>query len=403
MQFPPHFLWGTAISSYQTEGNNFNSDWYLWEKENKLEEAGGACSHYSLFRNDFQLARRLNLNSLRLSIEWARVYPDKFTVLEGEIQHYKEVLDALREFNLKPSVTLHHFTNPVWFSNDDGWLSSRNIDFFLAYLRNVVEALKEKVELWIIFNEPLVYIYNSFVCGIWPPGRKSLRDSVKVLRNMVDAYVTGYQEIKQIYKSSSLEPKVSIAKHMRVFSPCSEFNFGLNSFSSFLRDKGFNFFLLQHLKKRGCLDYVGLNYYCKEYVKFKGLIGDECGHSFHKERRNHINWYVYPQGLYEILIKLKQLDLPVIITENGTAESEDRLYLDYLISHLESVGRAIQDGVDVRGYFWWSLLDNFEWDKGFKYRFGLTEVDYNTFDRKLRPFAKVYAEICGSNSLDTRY
>lgn len=400
IQFPSSFLWGASLSSYQCEGGNFNSDWYLWEKEKKLEPAGCACNHYYLYKRDSQLARSMHLNSLRFSLEWGRIYPEKSFLQEEELAHYYEVVSTLLSCNLKPLITLHHFTNPIWFVNRGGWLVSKNIDFFLAYLRKVVNALKEKVEYWLIFNEPLVYIYNSFIQGIWPPGIKSIRQARKVLGNILTAYSLGYQEIKRIYKDLPNPAQVSLAKHLRIFSPCPEFSLGLNSFSSFLREKIFNFSLLEYLRKRNCLDFLAINYYCKEYVKFNGIFGEECAHKFHWPRRNYLGWYIYPEGLYEILCKSKKFNLPIIITENGTAEDEDSLYGDYLLAHLRSLGKAVLSGIDVRGYLWWSLLDNFEWDKGFKCRFGLAEVDYNNFQRKVRPFAFTYSRICRENKLE---
>jgi beta-glucosidase len=284
IELPSSFLWGAAISSYQTEGKNFNTDWCLWEKERKLEEAGIACNHYYLFKKDFELARQLNLNCLRFSLEWARVCPEPGVYLDQELEHYKEVVATLLKFNLKPIATLHHFTNPIWFVKKGGWLSSENIDFFLEYLKRTVEALKDKIEYWLIINEPLVYIYNSFVLGIWPPGVKSLNDALRVLKNIISAYIVGYEEIKMIYSDTPVQ--ISLAKHLRTFSACPKYNFGLNSLSAYLRDRAFNLYLLDYLKKKDRLDFIAINYYCKENVRFKGLMGEECKHDFSNERKN---------------------------------------------------------------------------------------------------------------------
>lgn len=399
-KFPPKFFWGAALSSYQCEGENYNSDWHYWEKEKGLEEAGKACRHYQLFQQDFQLASQLNLNALRISIEWARIFPQETIFCDEAIRHYQAAVAALHKFNLTPFITLHHFTNPVWFAQKGGWLASKNIDFFLKYLKKTVEALKEDVLYWLIFNEPLVYIYNSFVCGIWPPQRRSLRDAVKVIKNITAAYITGYQEIKRIYAQKGITPLVSLAKNIRFFSPCPGDNAALSNFAVFIRDRLFNWPLLDYLLKRKCLDYLAVNYYCKEYVRFKFPWGRECCHNFHKEHRNYLGWHVYAQGLYSLLKKLKKYSLSVIITENGTADIDDKFYQDYLLAHLKSLRQAQEEGVDIKGYLWWSLLDNFEWDKGFGPRFGLIRVDYNTFERKIKPFAYTYAKICRDNSID---
>jgi len=399
VDFPSSFLWGAAISSYQTEGANYNSDWYLWEKKKKIQEAARAANHYELFSRDFKLAKELNLGAVRLSFEWARINPQPGVYIEEEINHYKEVIQTLKILGLKPFVTLHHFTNPIWVAESGGFESSKNIGHFLAYLKRIVEEFKDDIQHWSIFNEPLVYVYNGYICGRWVPGVKSIRIARKVSSNITSAYIEGYKEIKSIYNGEA-SSYVSLVNHIRKFSPCPDFNFGQNSISACLKDKLSNFGIINYLTKKSCLDYLAVNYYCKEYVKFKGLVGAECMHQFHKERKNYLGWYIYPQGFYELLKKFKHYDLPIYIMENGTAEIEDSLYKDYLSSHLQSVARAISDGVDIKGYFWWSLIDNFEWDYGFSPKFGLIDVNYDTFERRIKPFALTYAKICKENRIE---
>jgi len=399
IRFPSSFLWGAAISSYQTEGANYNSDWCLFEKERKIQEASRAANHYELFPQDFKLAKELNLSAVRLSFEWARINPEPGIFLEEEINHYKEVIQTLKILGLKPFVTLHHFTNPVWFAKTGGFESSKNIDYFLVYLKTIVEEFKADINDWLIFNEPLVYVYNGYICGRWPPGVKSITTAKKVLHNIINAYIDGYKEIKNIYDENNTRGYVSLVNHIRKFSPCPNFNFGQNSISACLKDKLSNFDIINYLTKKSCLDYLAVNYYCKEYVKFKGLIGTECIHQFHKERKNYLGWYIYPQGLYELLKKLNAYNLPIYVMENGTAELEDSLYKEYLSSHLKCVAKAISEGVDIKGYFWWSLIDNFEWDYGFGPKFGLIDVNYNTFERTIKPFARAYAKICKENKI----
>ncbi|MEM7817086.1 MAG: family 1 glycosylhydrolase, partial [Candidatus Aenigmatarchaeota archaeon] len=173
----------------------------------------------------------------------------------------------------------------------------------------------------------------------------------------------------------------------------------LNLFSTYFRDKIFNFKILEDLFKKNYLDFLAINYYTKQNIRFGGLLGKECNSYLHNERKNFLGWYVYPDGLFNLLIKLKKFNLPIIITENGTAETQDILYKDYLLLHLKSVHKAILKKVNVKGYLWWSLIDNFEWDKGFGPRFGLIEVNYKTFERKIKPFALVYAKIAKENKI----
>lgn len=400
IQFPSSFLWGAAISSYQCEGQNFNSDWSLWEKQRGLDEAGKACDHYNRFQEDSQIAKQLNLNSFRFSIEWSRVCPRKGRFSQEAIEHYKQVLDALAQQGIKPVVTLHHFTNPIWFSDSGGWVNKDNIIDFIFYLKKIVDELKDKVDTWIIFNEPLVYLYKGFIEGAWPPGKKSLFGAKKVIDNITEAYCTGYRDIKHIYKGIDKQVRVSIAKNLRVFRPCCRGIKALNSIVANLRNRYFNFWLLNKLYKSGCLDFIGVNYYCCEYDAFKGILGSECGHKTHQVKQNYLGWNIDAEGFYEVLIALKKFDLPVIITENGTAENKNSCYEEFLYTHLKALARAQSKGVKIQGYMWWSLLDNFEWDKGFGPRFGLVYVNYDTMQRSIKPFAYDYAKIAKKNAIN---
>ena len=399
ISFPSDFLWGSGISSYQVEGSNEASDWFTWEKKRNLEPAGKSTNHYHLFRDDISLAHSLGQNALRFSIEWARIYPSKDSVSYRELDHYREVLSFLKEKGMTTFLTLHHFTNPLWFTEKRGWLRPESVDEFLCYVRRTVSYLKDYVQYWLVFNEPLVYIYNGFIEGVWPPGIRSAKEALIALDNIIKAYLLAYGEIKRIYgKDISY---ISMAKHMRVFSPCSYFNAGQNNLFAYLRNHFFNFKIINYILDKKCLDFIGLNYYCREFVRCgKSLFGVECRSTHHKLLRNSLGWFVYPRGLYSLLMELKKYNLPVIITENGTSESDNNAYSYFLRSHIESVAKAITGGTDVKGYFWWSLLDNFEWDKGYKYKFGLVKVDFNTLERKPRKFALEYKDICTNNAIE---
>ena len=399
IKFPSEFLWGSSISSYQVEGSNEASDWFAWEKNQYLEPAGKSTGHYNLFRDDISLAHSLGHNALRFSIEWSRIYHSKNSVSRFEIDHYLDVLSFLRSKGMVPIVTLHHFTNPHWFAERGGWLRKESVDEFISYVKTIVFQLKSYVRYWIVFNEPMVYIYNGFIEGIWPPGIKSLGEASLALSNIMKAYVLAYGEIKRIYGRD--RSYVSIAKNMRVFTPCYYFNLGQNNVFAYLRSHFFNFRIINYLVGRRCLDFIGLNYYCREFVRCgKTIFGFECKDTHHKGLRNTLGWFIYPRGLYLLLMGLRRYNLPVIITENGTSEDSDSSYSRFLHLHIESVAKAISSGADVRGYLWWSLLDNFEWDKGYKHRFGLVKVDFNTFERKPKKFALEYKKICVDNAIE---
>lgn len=395
--FPKDFLWGTATSSYQIEGGNFNNDWHLWEQQGKTAyPCGQAIDSYHRFNQDSDLIQSLGQNTHRLSFEWSRIQPSPDTFDDNEIEHYKKIIRALKERNITPMITLHHFTNPRWFYERNGWLNPKAPQYFAGYAAKIAGEFSGLSTYWITINEPLVYIYNSFIKGIWPPGEQSLKKAFIVLRNMIKAHGIAYK----ILHKANPHAKVSIAKHLRIFNPCPHHRHKQNIFPAFLRNRLFNYFLLEYLAQKKTLDFIGLNYYTMNFVSFtpKDIFGTDCFAAHHTLRQNALGWYVYPEGLFKILMRLKKFRLPVIITENGTTENSDNLYQEFLIDHLQAVAKAIEKGVNVTGYFWWSLVDNFEWEKGFNAHFGLAGVDQN-LTRVLKPFARLYKDICMQNKL----
>lgn len=397
LSFPKQFLWGTATSAYQVEGGNYNNDWYLWEKQSALSPAAKAVDSYNRFEEDFDIIKSLGQNAHRLSLEWSRIQPqaDKFN--NQEIEHYRKVLSSLKARGIKTIVSLHHFTNPVWFYENGCWLNPESADYFAQYTKKVTEELSGLVDYWITINEPIVYAYNSYIKGIWPPGERSLKKALIVTKNLSRSHCKAYVIIHAICKDA----KVSIAKHMRIFKPCPRFNFGQNAIPAFIRNRVFNFNILNSLARKNTLDFIGLNYYANDFtvLSLKSIFGKDCPETHQDLRTNSLGWHIYPEGLLNILLKLKKFNLPIIITENGTAESQDHLYEEYLRKHILFTAKAIEKKVNVTGYLWWSLIDNFEWEKGFKAKFGLVEIDKD-LNRKLKPFAYAYKQICARNAID---
>lgn len=398
LSFPENFLWGCVTSSYQVEGQNINNDWYLWEKDFKVPyPCGQAVDSYHRFEEDFDLIKSLSHNAHRLSLEWSRIQPYQNQFNNQEIEHYKKVISSLKEKKIKTIVTLHHFTNPLWFYQNGCWLNPQASDYFAEYVHKVCKEFSGLIDYWITINEPLVYVYNSYIRGIWPPGEKCAKKAFAVSQNLAQAHLKAYAIIHNHCPGT----KVSIAKNMRIFSPCPYYNFGQNSIPAFIRNKVFNFALLKFLTKKKSLDFIGLNYYAKDFVIFsmKDAFGKDCSSPHHKCRRNSLGWYIFPEGIFNILIKLKKLNLPIMITENGTTEKEDSLYEDCLRKHLFFVAQALSKGVNIIGYLWWSLIDNFEWDQGFAAKFGLIAVDKD-LNRSIKPFAHIYKEICANNRIE---
>ncbi len=363
--FPKGFLWGSATSAYQVEGGNRNSDWEVLSPQ----KAGAACDHYRRFEEDFDLIRNLNQNACRLSVEWARIEPEKGQFDAQEVAHYRKVLEALKRRGIKPLVTLHHFTNPLWVFRRGGWKNSDTVNYFSSYVRFVVTQLGDLCDFWVTINEPTVYASEGYLWGRWLPGRHDPLEAALVLRYLLTAHRKAYEVIHAI------QPEAQV---------------GLAYALTYLRTPtgGYPFNPLDQkvMDWAGRQDFLGVNFY-RAVGWVKDLPKDDLG------------WAICPSGLFEILLKLRERQLPLYVTENGIADAEDSLRANYITDHLSAVWRALKAGADVRGYFYWSLLDNFEWAKGFGPRFGLVEVNYETQERKVRPSAQVYARIAKRNSL----
>ena len=404
IKFPENFLWGAATSAYQVEGNNVNADWWPWEKETGKEHSRQACRHYEFYEQDFDLAKSLNHNAHRLSIEWSRIEPQEGKFSQSELKHYTDVLLALKARNIEPIVTLHHFTNPIWFSQSGGWEDKESVVRFLRYCEFVTRALAPHVHYWITINEPTVYISHAYIFGVWPPQVKSFLTARTVQSNLVSAHTKAYSLIHKIYKESNLKtPAISISQFTQAFLPCTQ-NLK-NRFAAYLRDTLFNFGILDKISRLKTMDFIGLNYYSRQLVDLEkwgiwNLLTDTCKNNHHPVKKNSLGWDIYPQGLYEMLLKLKKYNLPVVITENGICTQDDNLRWEYISAHLKSISLAIEKGIPVTGYLYWSLMDNFEWDKGFDPRFGLIDIDYKTYQRTVRESAQKFSNVCKTSTLE---
>ncbi|MBF0485570.1 MAG: glycoside hydrolase family 1 protein [Candidatus Omnitrophica bacterium] len=404
IKFPSNFFWGAATSAYQVEGGNRNSDWWPWEKETGKVCSGEACRHYELYEQDFDLAKSLGHNAHRLSVEWSRVEPEEGQFSSKELEHYINVILALKKRGIEPVVTLHHFTNPIWFSRSGGWEDRRSVARFLRYCDYVVRALSPHVRYWITINEPTIFFSHAYLFGFWPPQARSFWRARAVHDNLIAAHVEVYRRIHRIYKAAGLlRPAVSLSQHVSAVVACRPDV--RNNIAARLRDYWYNVELLDAVMRQKSMDFIGLNYYSRNLVdvtswRMSSLMMETCQKGHHPVKRNSLGWDIYPEGLYQVLLKLKRYDLPVMITENGICTSDDNLRWEFLSGHLKNIHLAMGAGVKVTGYLYWSLLDNFEWDKGFTPRFGLINVDYATYQRTARPSAAQFARVSTTGVLE---
>ncbi|RJP14880.1 MAG: glycoside hydrolase family 1 protein [Candidatus Abyssobacteria bacterium SURF_5] len=421
LEFPAGFLWGAATAAHQVEGNTSNSDWWEWERRRGTIADGTtsevACDQYNRFRSDFDLVKELGHNAHRLSLEWSRIEPEEGVFAAPALQHYRQVLEALRERGIEPMLTLHHFTNPIWFARMGGWENPRSVEYFTRFAKVVAGEYGELVDYWITINEPAVYALMGYIDGIWPPGSKSFRHAALVLTNMLRAHGVAYHIIHET--SRGRRCNVGIAKHIRIIDPLRPGKL-MDRAAARMADFIFNQWFLDAVETgrlawpigmgqkvqllSATQDFIGLNYYSREMMKFSLFQPQSL---FLKTLTrpgaptNDLGWEIYPEGLYRVLVRLKKYRRPIHITENGIAAADDSLRQAYLRDHLVQVHRAISKGVDVRGYFHWSLIDNFEWEEGLTPRFGLIHIDYATQKRTPRPSAAIFKKIASQNKVDT--
>jgi len=378
--FPDGFLWGAATASYQVEGGIDNNDWAEEARRGNTPHCGIACNHYNRFAEDFELAKRLGHNAHRFSIEWARIEPEEGKFNDKEIEHYRTVIRTLKEKNLTPFVTLWHFTLPSWLYNKGGFEHKKSVEYFKRYCTYVVKKLGSETDFWITINEPTVYVGKSYIRKRWPPFKRSFFTANRVMNNLISAHNEAYLAIKNVRR----ELKVGVASNnVNLKHDWNPINIIRTHFSLWL----FNRRYLNRIAKFH--DFIGLNYYI--HRKF----GETKVHE-----KSDMDWNIYPKGIYEVLKPLKKYRVPIYITENGIADKTDKKRTKFIKDHLYWIHRAIREGVYVRGYFYWSLMDNYEWMRGFTERFGLIEIDFDTLERKNRPSAYEYKKIAESNSLE---
>jgi beta-glucosidase len=418
--FPADFKWGVATAAHQVEGGNVHNDWWTWEQgEGHIKNSHTsrlACGWWERAEEDFDRAADMGLNALRLSVEWSRIEPQPGVFDDSALERYGQMLQGLRERNIEPMVTLHHFTNPHWLAEQGGWESPETIPLFVRFVRRVVETLGQYCDMWCTINEPNVYGILGYMEGIFPPGQSDLKAAMHVIRHMLTGHAAAYREIHTLQPHA----RVGLAHNMRVFDPVNPRSL-LDRRVARVTDKAYNQAILSALtrgrwiqplgfglawKLRRTLDWIGLNYYTRDRVAF-----DRTQNQALFNRRLHADGAelldgdygeFYPSGMLRCLKRLSRLDLPIYVTENGIPDADDDQRPRYLLTHVHQMWRAIQFCYPVMGYYHWTLADNFEWAEGWTLRFGLISLDPETQERTPRRSAELYAEIVQSNAITSQ-
>ncbi len=415
--FPADFAWGVATSSHQVEGGNTNNQWAAWEKRGKIKSkdcVGLACDWWRNAEQDFDLAQSLGVNALRLSVEWSRIEPEEGMWDEAALARYRQMLKALHQRGMRPFVTLHHFTNPLWFEAKGAFLAPESIALFQGFTQRVIAALGDLCRDWITFNEPNVYASLGYFLGEFPPGKKGrFVQAARVTRNLCLAHAEAYRTIHALQKDAN----VGWAQHYVVFKPrrpesavdrwlCGFIDRRFNdNFAESIRD-GRAPFPLNKLGQslpevKDTCDFVGINYYSRLRVGFEPrslkTLFLQISVPPHKPQGDsgiEVPYgEVYPEGLRRAVEQFTAFKRPVYILENGVPDRADRIRPWVIESTISQMRGLLAEGVDLRGYFHWTLTDNFEWAEGWHLRFGLFELDPATQARTPRPSARLYARL----------
>jgi beta-glucosidase len=406
-RFPEHFLWGAATASHQVEGGNRHNDWWELEQGGRLPHMSGeACRHYELYEADFDLAQALAHNAHRLSIEWSRIEPRPGVWNDAELEHYAAVLAALRTRGIEPIVTLHHFTNPAWFAQRGGWTRPDSVALFARYVERVAGRLAGQVRFWLTVNEPTVYVKHAYVAGDWPPCQpQAWPMAARAMYHLCRAHVAAYRVLHAI----DSDAMVGLAHSAPYVVACDPGSLADRT-AARLRDFALNGLLFRLLGRHPVevLDFIGVNYYARQVVRAQGstgramLFGAECKEEHHGAPRafTPMGWEIYSPGLRLVLERFRRYGVPLMVTENGIATTDEVAREAYLKMHLQALGQAVEEGIPVLGYLYWTLMDNYEWTEGRGARFGLIAVDFATQARTVRPAAQAFRKVCAANAID---
>jgi len=429
IHFPSNFAWGTATAAHQVEGNNTNNNWYEWERSvddggisriHNNDRSGLAADHWNRYPEDIILMKDLGVSHYRFSVEWSRIEPEKGRYDLEALAHYRRMCEALVEADITPVVTLHHFTHPTWFEEMGAFEKEENTDHFVGFSELVFNELRDLVPMWCTFNEPSVFVAQGYFNGIFPPGKKDPILAGTVLENMLNAHVRTYHQLKSIPGSDG--NKIGLVKNIFQFDPYRRWHVLDWAFSKILNDVYTNapleflktgessFYMPGMVDNKmsnelavGTLDFIGLNYYSRMHVKGQlNAVEPFVFDTREQDIMTDMGYPLYAEGFHRALKTISRMDVPIYVTENGLADDSDSVRPLFIKRYLYALNQALRERIDVRGYFYWSLMDNFEWAEGYSMKFGLYEVDLETQDRRLREGSRPFVEMVNKRGADER-
>ena len=402
-RLPSGMLMGVSTAATQIEGGDVDSNWNDWYRQGRITDGTDPATdndHWKFWREDTALMSQMGLQLYRFSVEWARLMPTEDSVNEEAVAQYRQELLMLKEAGIRPLLTIHHFTNPMWFERKGAFEKRENLHHYLALVELVVDRFGDLCSDYITINEPNVYATNSYCFGLWPPGKTNVLTTMKVMENLAYCHIKAYGILHEKRKSMGYtDTMVGCANHVRVFAPKNEKNLWhrisakltaylfQNALTKAMTLGRFPFSLRNHgkLPKGEYTDFIGVNYYTRSTVSG---IGDGVREN---SPRNDLNWEIYPNGIVECTQALYDLlPRPIWVTENGTCDNDDRFRCRYLYDHLKAISAS---GLPFQRYYHWCYCDNFEWVEGNSAKFGLVSVDPVTRQRTVKNAGHFYSEV----------
>lgn len=403
LQFPESLHLGVASAATQIEGGDQNNSWYEWFQKGHIKDGSDpsiANMHYERYQEDAQIMHDMGIRHYRLGIEWARLEPEPGVFDEAAFAHYRDELLLLKQLGIAPLLTLHHFTNPLWFERMGAFESPESVSIFLRFVRKTVEVLGDLVSEYITINEPNVYASFGWFLGDWPPGKKRFGATLRVMNRLCESHIKAYGLIHRIRREKGYQDtKVSYAHHMRVFVPKNSRSLWHRASTALMQRlfqncysnaflTGRPYWPLHRVRGEGngpFCDFHAVNYYSRSAVSGlnEGYLSPV--------PINDLGWEIYPAGIAQCAKELYALaKLPVYITENGTCDNEDNFRSRYIYEHIRAL---CESGLPMERYYHWCFTDNFEWLEGFSARFGLVHVDYSTQKRTVKRSGEFFSKM----------
>jgi len=426
LRFPPGFDFGVATSAHQVEGGTTANTWSAWELGRHPdgrptiatgERCGRGADHWARFDADLGLMRWLGIGVYRFSVEWSRIEPLAGQLDLAALERYRQWCLDLRAAGITPMVTLHHFTEPLWTRERGGFEQQATVDAWVRFVQLCVRRLGDVVDRWVTINEPVAYVSQGWLRGEWPPGRRDPTAAAQVLENLLLAHARAYQVIHAADRGPRRH-QVGLAHNIMPMRPQRAAHPG-DRFVARQLDRTYNWavpdalaggvlrlrlpgltFTARHPAVRGTQDFFGLNHYHRVLVRARPGAAEPVALLPLPGERSDLGWSLEPWTLGATARAAARYGLPIIVTEHGAADGDtpDVRRRHFLGGSLAALAAARRDGVDVRGYLHWSLLDNFEWAHGYSMRMGLFRVDRDDFRRITTSSARFYRDVIAAQA-----